>query len=187
VVPEVVGSRPIVRPIFMRKAFTKFFAWYEKYTEQNTLIAASLFVTQILHLVWLALFVIAGRLTGEPLWEPSDFWESLLIFFDYFEIPAIIATTLFYLNKLRKNENFKKSLRNLVFINTQWLHIFWITDEFVIDKFTGASQYSTILPVWLAWVAIMIDYLELPVIYDTAKESLKIVRKRMIKNSGKSR
>lgn len=161
----------------MKRNFIKFFEWYEKYTEQNTLIAATLFITQILHLVWLSLFVIAGRLTGEPIWEPSGFSESLLILFDYFEIPAIIATSLLYINKLRKNEDFRRSLRNLIFVNSQWLHIFWITDEFIIDKFTGAAQYSTVLPIWLAWVAIMIDYLELPVIYDTVKESIKIIKK----------
>lgn len=180
-VPEVVGSRPIVRPmILMKEAFTKFFDWYDKHTEQNTLIAGVLFITQILHLIWLSLFVVAGRLSGEPLWEPSGSWEFLLILFDYFEIPAIIATSLFYINKMRKNEDFKKALRNLIFINSQWLHIFWITDEFVIDKFTSAAEYSTVLPIWVAWVAIMVDYLELPVIYDTSRESLKILKNRFL-------
>lgn len=166
----------------MKVLFVRFFEWYEKYTEQNTFIAAALFTTQILHLVWLTLFVVAGRLLGDPIWEPSDFWETLLIFFDYFEIPAIVATSLFYINKLRKNEAAAKAVRNLIFINSQWLHIFWITDEFVIDKLTGAAEYATILPVWLAWVAILVDYLELPVIYDTVRESLKIIKKRLQKD-----
>lgn len=163
----------------MKQVFARFFDWYEKYTEQNTIIVAALFATQILHLVWLTLFVVADRLTGQPIWEPSDFFETLLIFFDYFEIPAIVATSIFYTNKLRKNEAALKAVRNLLFINSQWLHIFWITDEIVIDKFTGAAEYATVLPVWLAWLAIMIDYLELPVIYDTAKESSKIIKKHL--------
>ena len=163
----------------MKTIFTKFFEWYEKYTEQNTIIAAALFGTQILHLTWLTLFVVADRLTGQPIWEPSSFWENLLILFDYFEIPAIIATSLFYINKLRQHLNVQKAVRNLVFINSQWLHIFWITDELVIDKFTGAAQYATVLPLWLAWLAIIIDYLELPVIYDTLKESIGLVKKRL--------
>lgn len=163
----------------LKSLFIKFFDWYEKYTEQNTLIATALFITQLFHLVWLSLFVVAGRLGGEPIWEPSSFWESILIIVDYFEIPAIIATSIFYISKLRKNEDLKKSIRNLVFINPQWLHLFWITDEFVVDKFTGAAEYSTVLPMWLAWVAIMIDYLELPVIYDTLKESTAIIKKRL--------
>lgn len=163
----------------MKKLLANFFEWYEKYTEQNTIIAAALFTTQLLHLLWLTLFVVADRLTGQPVWVPSSFWESLIIIFDYFEIPAIIAVSVFYINKLRKSEKAKKAIRNLLFINSQWLHIFWITDEFVIDKFTGAAQYATILPLWLAWVAILIDYLELPVIYDTGKESVKIIKKRL--------
>lgn len=165
----------------MKKLFASFFAWYEKYTEQNTIIVAALFLTQILHLTWLALFVIADKLTGQPLWEPSGFFETLIIIFDYFEIPAIVATSLFYINKLRSNRASAKSLRNLIFINSQWLHIFWISDEFVIDKLTSAAQYSTILPLWLAWAAIFIDYLELPVIYDTLKEAIIIFRKRLKK------
>lgn len=54
---------------------------------------------------------------------------------------------------------------------TQWIHLFWITDEFVVDSFTGNGT-NTILPIWLAWAAIPIDYLELPVIYDTMKKFL---------------
>lgn len=163
----------------MRQFFARFFGWYERYTEQNTLIATTLFFTQILHLTWLALFVIAIRLTGDPIWEPSNFWETLIILFDYVEIPAIIAVSLLYVNQLRKNESARRALLYLLFLNSQWLHIFWITDEFVIDKFTGAVEYATILPVWLAWIAIVIDYLEVPVMYDTARRSLKIIRDRV--------
>lgn len=163
----------------MKQFLSKFFDWYQKYTEQNTIIVAALFITQILHLTWLALYVIAIRLTGHPLWDPTGFWQTMLVFFDWLEIPALIATTIFYINKLRQNEDTKKAIRNLIFVNSQYLHIFWITDEFVIDKFTGATVHATILPGWLAWIAILIDYLELPVIYDTAKQSLKIIRRRL--------
>lgn len=163
----------------MKHFFVRFFDWYEKHTEHNTLIATALFATQIMHLIWLSLFVVAGRLTGQPLWEPGGFGEALLIIVDYFEIPAIIATSVFYINKLRQNQTATKAIRNLIFINSQWLHIFWITDEIVIGKLTAASHYSTILPVWLAWTAIAIDYLELPVILDTLRESTKIIRRRL--------
>ncbi|MCH7641242.1 hypothetical protein IID22_03535 [Patescibacteria group bacterium] len=73
-----------------------------------------------------------------------------------------------YLNVLRKKFNFVSTLF-LVLINSQWLHIFWITDAFVLDSLTG-GETRTILPFWLAWVAIFIDYLELPVIFDTLKK-----------------
>lgn len=162
----------------MKHLFNRFFNWYEKYTEHHVLIATALFFTQLMHLTWLALFVIAGRLTGNPIWEPSAGWETLLVIFDYFEIPALLATSALYISLIRKNEQVKRAVRYLVFLNLQWLHIFWITDEFVVDSITGAAASGTILPVWLAWIAIMIDYLEVPVIIDTTKQSIKILKKK---------
>lgn len=162
----------------IKKYLDRFFAWYEKYADQNVLVATLLFFTQIAHLIWLALFVIAIRLTGEPVWEPSTFFEALLIIFDYFEIPALIAATFLYVSLIRQNKQVKKAWLYIVFINLQYLHIFWITDEFVIDTFSGAATNSTILPAWLAWVAILVDYLELPVIVDTTRRSIKIIKNK---------
>jgi len=158
----------------------KFFDWYEKYTEQNVLITTVLFMTQFAHLTWMALFVIAGRLSGHPLWEPNSFWKSALIIFDYFEIPALLASSLLYISMIRKNENTKMATRYLVFLNLQWLHLFWITDEFVVGRFTGATARTTVLPVWLAWIAILIDFLEVPVMIDTTRRSIKILRAKFL-------
>jgi hypothetical protein len=36
------------------------------------------------------------------------------------------------------------------------------------------------LPIWLAWIAILIDYLELPVIYDTLKKFYQSLRKERL-------
>lgn len=94
---------------------------------------------------------------------------------DYTEIPAIITTSLVYINNLRKGLKLK-SLLYLLFLDIQLLHIFWITDEFVVEKFVGSSQ--TIFPVWLAWIAITIDYLELPVIFETLKKAILEIRKK---------
>ena len=50
-------------------------------------------------------------------------------------------------------------------LNTQWAHLLWITDEVVLETF---ARHSVIT--WhaaLAWVAILIDFLEVPVIVDT--------------------
>lgn len=146
--------------------------------EQNTLIAAVLFLTQIMHLVWLALFVIALRLNGRPIWEPSSIWETLLIIFDYFEIPALLSATVLYIGFLARGENTNRAILFLIFINLQYLHIFWITDEFVIDKFTSAEIHSTILPAIIAWLAILVDYLEIPVMIDTFKRSAKILKSK---------
>ena len=60
-----------------------------------------------------------------------------------------------------------------MFLNSQWLHIFWITDEFVVES--NESQ-ATVLPAWLAYAAILIDYLELPVIADTVRKTVVALR-----------
>ena len=57
--------------------------------------------------------------------------------------------------------------------------MFWITDEFVIEHFTKHTGPS-ILPVWLSWVAISIDYLELPVIFDTLKKFFQSLKNQGI-------
>ena len=128
-----------------------------------TRITASLFIVQLIHLYWLSTDVVIFRLTGKDFFELSDFWSMVIALVDYTEVPALIAGTVLYL----KNRN----LLFLVLINLQWLHLFWITDEFIVEQFTGAA--NTVLPLWLAWLAIVIDYLELPVIFDTIRKSVK--------------
>ena len=147
----------------------EFWRWYQKNYLLNISIAAGLFLVQIVHLFWLASDVLALKLLGAPIIEFSGLLETILIFIDYTEIPAIITTSLVYINEIRQKTNLKSWLY-LFFINSQWLHLFWITDEFVVNSFGGTQ---TVLPFWLAIVAILIDYLELPVIYDTLKK-LKI-------------
>ena len=63
----------------------------------------------------------------------------------------------------------------VVLLNTQWVHMFWITDQVVVDTFAGHSLLA-----WnavVAWVAILIDYLEVPVIVDTLR---KVVKQRRV-------
>jgi len=152
----------------MKKLLSKFWKWYEKHTTLNTGVASGLFTIQLVHLYWLTTAIVFLRLFGESLFTPSPTFEFIITLVDYTEIPAIITTSILYLNELRKKFT-TKSLIFLFFINSQWLHIYWITDEFVLEHFTRHVGPS-ILPVWLAWVAIFIDYLELPVIYDTLKK-----------------
>ena len=54
-----------------------------------------------------------------------------------------------------------------------------ITDEFIIRQFQGHGELM-ILPFWLSWIAIFIDYLELPVMYDTTKRFLLSFRKNLV-------
>jgi len=159
----------------MRSFFKKFWQIYEKNYSVYTGIAAGLFLLQIAHLYWLTASVVAGRLFGITFFDPNPFWQFVIVLVDYVEIPAIVSTSLLYLYSLQKKWN-AKDLILLLLLNSQWLHIFWISDEFVVDMFQGV-QSSTILPLWLAWVAITIDYLELPVMYDTTKKFLQSLAK----------
>ncbi|MEX0789662.1 MAG: hypothetical protein WD178_02700 [Actinomycetota bacterium] len=117
-------------------------------------LSALLFVTQIVHLVWMSTYVIPIQLGSSPIWSPP---EAPLALADYLELPAIIATSVLYV----RTKNYKM----LFLVNVQLFHIFWITDEFVLDR-------GTLVPV-LAWIAIFIDYLELPVIVDTIRRAVR--------------
>ncbi len=150
-----------------------FWAWYERTYTLNISIALGLFLLQIIHLVWLTGAVVWDRLLGYPLFEFTGVWEALIILVDYTEIPALLSVSLVYLNELRQGWRWKEFMY-LVFLNSQWLHIFWITDEFVVAAFAGASALA--MPLWLAWAAILIDYLEVPVMIDTFKKFFAALR-----------
>jgi hypothetical protein len=122
--------------------------------------------------------VIAQRLVGESYFSPDGLFYYAILIIDYTEIPALLSVSLIYINELRKGWSWKAFLF-LIFLNSQWLHIFWITDEFVTAEFSGAAAASS-LPGWLAWIAILIDYLELPVIYDTLKKFAVAVREQRV-------
>src|SRR3989344_3359751 len=159
----------------MKKYINHFWNWYEENLHLNIGIAAGIFIWQLIHLVWLTSDVVIWRLFSFAPLNLSGIWEYLIIAVDYTEIPALITVSLIYINELRAGRNTNKSILFLVLLNSQWVHLFWITDEFVVDRFRETSE--TVLPLWLAWVAIMIDYLELPVMYDTIKKFLSFKKK----------
>lgn len=154
----------------------KFFKWYESYYALNVGAAAFLFSLQLIHLYWLTADVVVFRFLAKSYFELTGIWRVLIVLIDYTEIPAIAATSLVYVNELRKSFS-AKSLWFLLFINSQWLHILWITDEFVVEQLTGAG--AAIFPAWLAWLAISIDYLELPVIFDTSRKFYGEVKNKL--------
>lgn len=117
-------------------------------------LSAVLFFTQIAHLIWMTTYVIPLQLGSSPIWSPP---EAPLALADYLELPAIIATSVLYIRT--------KNWMMLFLVNVQLFHIFWITDEFVLDR-------GTLVPV-LAWIAILIDYLELPVMFDTIRRAAR--------------
>ena len=118
--------------------------------------------------------IIGLRLFGYEFWNIGKIGNIFISFVDYTEIPALILTSLFYVNELQKEFRWK-SILFLILLNSQWLHLFWITDEVVVAQFTGTA--AILLPIWLSWFAILIDYLELPVIYDTIKKVVLSLRK----------
>ncbi len=144
-----------------------FFAWYERHYRLAAGITAGLFVLQLIHLYWMTTHVVALKLLGQSYFNPTGIWQAFILIVDYTEIPAILATSLLYIDALRQKWN-SKDLLLLLALNSQWLHIFWITDEIVLEQYVHTSLVT--LPVWLAWIGIGIDYLELPVIYDTIKK-----------------
>lgn len=160
----------------VRTLLRRFFAWYERYYLLNITVAAGLFVLQLAHLYWLTAHVVAERLFGHSYADLEGIFRYLILIVDYTEIPALISVSLVYVNELRKRFHWE-SVLSLLFLNSQWLHIFWITDEFVVAEFTGAG-HGTSLPLWLAWVAILIDYLELPVIVSTIGRFVAALRER---------
>lgn len=153
----------------------RFWAWYERHYALTLGITTFLFAIQVVHLYWLATHVIALRLFGVSYFHTTPAFQAVIVLVDYTEVPALISTTFLYLYELRAKFSWK-ALLFLAFLNSQWLHLFWITDEFVVDQFSGRG-HATVLPAWLAWVAILIDYLELPVIVDTFIKLGKTLRK----------
>lgn len=169
----------------MSSLINKFFAWYNRYYFVNVSIAAFLFVLQLVHLYWLATDVIAFKLFGHSFFHLTGIWYYFILIVDYTEIPALISTALIYVNDIRKKGYNFKSVLFIILLLSQFLHIFWITDEFVIGEFTKAGEIVAI-PGWLAWVAILIDYGEVPVIIDTLKKLWDGIKQGNLKQAGKA-
>ncbi len=168
----------------MRRLWDTFWNWYDKHLTLNITISAGLFVLQLVHLTWLGLHVIAFKLIGQSLWDPNLFWQNIIILVDYTEIPVIFSVSLIYINEIRKNGFKIKPVFYITTLYIQLIHILWITDEFVLTTFTGEGPIVP-LPAWLAWIAILIDYLELPVIIETMKKLIYIIKKGHYKELSK--
>lgn len=153
----------------------RFWTWYEKKYPVIAPLTALLFLLQLVHLYWMTTNIVFFRVSGYSFWDPSAFWNTVIALVDYTEIPAIISSSVLYIYQYQKGIK-GHSILFLFLINSQWVHLFWITDEVIYAQFTGAA--AIIIPVWLSWGAIMIDYLELPVIYDTIKKAVSSLRKK---------
>jgi hypothetical protein len=111
--------------------------------------------------------VILFRLTGQDwfFFETTRLSTAVFSIVDFTEIPALIGASLIYWYDIRQGTKLVRAWLYLLFLNIQWLHLFWLTDEIVIATFTGSApiQFHPVA----AWVAIIIDYLEVPVIFST--------------------
>ena len=157
--------------------FKKIMDFYLRYQNINLKISFILISLQLLHLYWLTTYVVLYRLTGiDYFGELSDF-ILLFIVIDYIEIPALVSGVIYYLFTIiyDKNEKEKRTKNTvlLILLAIQSIHIFWITDDIVYTTFVGSELIY--MPEYFAWIAILIDYLELPVIYDLLK---RIIKKR---------
>ncbi len=155
--------------------FKKIMDFYLRYQNINLKISFVLISLQLLHLYWLTTYVVLYRLTGiDYFGELSDF-ILLFIVIDYIEIPALVSGIIYYLFTIiydkKEKEKRTKNTVLLILLASQSIHIFWITDDIVYTTFVGSELIY--IPEYLAWIAILIDYLELPVIYDLLKRIIK--------------
>lgn len=141
--------------------------WLDRHYLPALVVTTVAFLLQIFHLYWLFAAVVMEKLTGESWFAfPKDL-NFIYVVADYVEVPALISTSILYLNNFRRDRNLK-AIFYVCLLNTQWLHLFWITDNFVVQSFSdyGVFSWNT----WVAWVAILIDYLEVPVIIEMLKQ-----------------
>ena len=155
--------------------FTRIINFYLRYQNINLKISFILISLQLLHLYWLTTDVVIYRLTGIDYFiELSDFILLFIIIY-YIEIPDLVSGIIYYFfaliyDKKEKEKRIKNTVL-LILLAIQSIHIFWITDEIVYSTFVGSDLIY--MPEYFAWIAILIDYLELPVIYDLLKRIVK--------------
>lgn len=152
----------------------KFINFYHHYENLNLKITFFLISLQILHLYWLTTDVVLQKLFSKSFFLAPKSLLPIFVVIDYIEIPALISGIIFYAYCICRNKSSaKKSYLFLGLLAVQVVHIFWITDEVVYDSFFNSSFVE--LPVLLSWIAILIDYLELPVMADLF---YKVIRKK---------
>ena len=122
-----------------KNIIVRFLRWIEIQRSLIMVLTAFLFVWQLIHLYLLTANVVALRLLDRSFLELSDILNILIALVDYTEIPALITATLLYFGQFYTQFNWK-SLWFLILINSQWPHLLWITDEFVVNRFSEAGH-----------------------------------------------
>jgi hypothetical protein len=142
-----------------------FWEWYNRHYLANLIVSTGIFLLQLIHLYWLTGYIVENLFGWHILFIPES--NPLYAIPDYLEIPTLVSVSLLYINQLREKLHWRPLLY-LLLLNTQYIHIFWVTDELVVRAF--AEQTIVSWSGWVAWVAIAIDYLEVPVIIDTLRQ-----------------
>ncbi|MFY3740325.1 MAG: hypothetical protein HMLIMOIP_000762 [Candidatus Nitrosomirales archaeon] len=139
--------------------------FYHKYENLNLKISFVLVSLQLLHLYWLTTDVVLQRIYGNSFFLFPKNFLPVFIVIDYIEIPALVSGITYYSLNIYKRE--RETHKNYLFLSllaVQVIHILWITDDVIYNTFFQTKFIE--FPFYLAWIAILIDYLELPVIAD---------------------
>jgi len=159
----------------MSVAIQKILDFWTKYESLNLKITFILISLQILHLYWLTADVVLQRIAGESYLGLPRILLPLFIVVDYAEIPALVSGITFYLFSIfKRGSHSRKNVVFLLLLAIQVVHIFWITDEIVYESLLDNDL--VIFPVYAAWTAILIDYLEIPVMVDLFYKTFRIKR-----------
>lgn len=159
----------------MSVAIQKILDFWTKYESLNLKITFILISLQILHLYWLTADVVLQRIAGESYLGLPRILLPLFIIVDYVEIPALVSGITFYLFSIfKRGSHSRKNVVFLLLLAIQVVHIFWITDEVVYESLLDNDL--VVFPVYAAWTAILIDYLEIPVMVDLFYKTFKIKR-----------
>lgn len=147
--------------------------FWERYENLNLKITFILISLQVLHLYWLTADVVLQRISGESYLGLPRALLPLFIIVDYVEIPALVSGITFYSFSIltRREGQPWKDFVFLLLLAIQIVHIFWITDEIVYESFFNNDLIK--FPIYLAWIAILIDYLEIPVMIDLFYKTFK--------------
>jgi hypothetical protein len=138
-------------------------AWYRRHYLATLIVTTALFLLQLFHLYWLFTDVILKRITGHSyfIFPPQGLLIYVLI--DYFEIPTHLSAMGLYFYEFRQGIKMK-SLFFFFLLQLHWVHLLWITDDVVVN--TIADHPLLAWGSLAAWIAILIDYLEVPIIVD---------------------
>jgi hypothetical protein len=161
----------------MTVAIQKILNFWTRYENLNLKITFILISLQILHLYWLTADVVLQRIFGQGYLGLPKELIPLFIVVDYVEIPALVSGITFYLFSIFKGEpNPRKNMIFFALLAIQVVHIFWITDEIVYESLLDNDLVQ--FPPYLAWIAILIDYLEIPVMVDLFYKTFKIKKNK---------